>query len=115
MKTVSEHIEHIKGKPHHVRKNITFVIAASVTAVVALAWLVGSVSSGMFILKPTSFAEITQQKSIETVDRVTADSENLAGAAAALGVKDTSAHIQIVDTTPATPSVKKVEQTTIPF
>ena len=115
MKTVFEHIEHIKGKPHHIRKSIAFGTAAGGTALIAFVWLVASVSTGRFALKPTSFADIAnQQESVEVVGPESS-SENLAGVAAALGSKDTTPRIQIVDTASSTRPVKKPEQTTIPF
>src|SRR3989344_6676324 len=112
MKTVFEHIEHIKGKPHHIRKNIAFATAMGGTALIAFIWLVGNVSAGTFALKPTSFADIANQKgTIETVSPN--GSENLAGAAAAFESKDTTPRIQIVDTASSTRPAKKPEQTTI--
>ena len=115
MKTIFDHIERVKGKPHHVRKRVAFGTAAALTAVVALAWLVGTVGSGTFALKPTSFAD-----SAGVAGAVTTSSSNgsqgLAGAAAAPVLNDASApaHIEIVDTAPKTPA-KKAEQTVIPF
>ena len=115
MKTVFEHIEHIKDKPHHIRKNIAFATAAGATALIAFVWLAASVSTGVFALKPTSFADIANQKEAVEVVGPGNGSENLAGAAAALGPKDTPPRIQIVDTASSTRPGKKPEQTTIPF
>lgn len=120
MKTVSQHIEHIKSKPHHVRKRIAFGAAAVITAVVALVWLVGSLATGAFALKPTSFAQSTGQENPTVTD---SENENhpavggITGAAAALQNEDesTSAHIEIVDTTPSKAQTKKAEPTVIPF
>ena len=115
MKTVFEHIEHIKGKPHHIRKNIAFATAMGGTALIAFVWLVGNVSAGTFALKPTSFADIVNQKGTVEIVGPENGPENLAGAAAALDSKDTTPRIQIVDTASSTRPVKKAEQTTIPF
>ena len=114
MKTVFEHIEHIKGKPHHIRKNIAFATAMGGTALIAFVWLVGNVSAGTFALKPTSFADLAgQQPTVETVSPNA--NSGIAGAAAALDSKDTTPRIQIVDTASSTRPAKKPEQTTIPF
>lgn len=114
MKTVSQHIEQIKSRPHHVRKRVAFGTAAVITAVIALAWLVGSVSTGVFALKPTSFADSAGQESVVVVGNENG-STNLAGVAATLSSPDAPAHIEIVDTTPPKAQTKKAEPTTIPF
>lgn len=114
MKTVFEHIEHIKGKPHHIRKRIAFTTAAAGTGIIALVWLVGSISLGVFALKDNSFADTTGQSPAVTTDN-TADASNLAGAASALESASAPAHIEIVNTTPSISGQKKAEQTTIPF
>lgn len=117
MKTVFEHIEHVKGKPHHIRKRVAFAAATGGAMVIALVWLVGSLSLGVFAIQDNSFADAVGQGGIETTSGASKSSgpQNLAGAAAALLIKDTKPHIEIVDTTPSTPADKKVEQTTIPF
>ncbi len=118
MKTVSEHVEHIKGKPHHIRKRIAFTAAASGAIVIALVWFVGNISLGAFALGDTSFADAVGQGNIETMSNENgsrpADS-GIAGVAAALQSANAPAHIEIVDTASSTRSIKKAEQTTIPF
>ncbi|KKW44092.1 hypothetical protein A3J11_00245 [Candidatus Kaiserbacteria bacterium RIFCSPLOWO2_02_FULL_55_12] len=112
MKTVFEHIEHVKGKPHHIRKKVAFTAAVVVTAFIALVWLVGSLSLGAFALEGSSFADATEQGKIDVTN--TADTTSaLAGAAAALQKEDAPARIEIVDTAP--PKQKKAEPTVIPF
>ena len=109
MKTVFEHIEHVKGKPHHIRKKVALTAATVITAVIALIWLVGSLSVGTFALKESSFADATRAIDVPN----TADSaSNLAGAAAVLN-DETPVRIEIVDTSP--PRQKKPEPTVIPF
>lgn len=116
MKTVFEHIEHIKGKPHNIRKQIAFGTAAICTAVIALAWLVGSIGTGTFALKDTSFAQSTGERVSPTASGDDS-SEQLAGigAASALQSADAPARIEIIDSDSSASSPKKVEQTTIPF
>lgn len=113
MKTVFEHIEYVKGKPHHVRKGIAFSAATGCTALVAFVWLAGSLWSGAFALKSSSFADSARQ-SPETVVYDSGKS-GLAGVAAALpAAENAPAHIEIVDAASST-SEKKAEQTIIPF
>jgi small neutral amino acid transporter SnatA (MarC family) len=115
MKTVSQHIEHIKGKPHHVRKRVAFTVAGSATVLIALVWLVGSVSLGAFAITGSSFADSAGQSSVVTTGSADTSTPGLAGAAAASASDNSPAHIEIVDTTPSTPQEKKAEQTLIPF
>ena len=116
MKTIFDHIEHIKGKPHHVRKRLAFGAAAVGAGLIALVWLVGSVSSGVFALKDTSFAD-SVGAGVAITTQSGNNSQGLAGAAAApvLNEANVPAHIEIVDTTPPKAQTKKAEQTVIPF
>lgn len=113
MKTVFQHIEHVKGKPHHIRKRVAFTAAGALTGLVALVWLVGNLSLGTFAISGSTFADaVGKVPKIETTSQAL---PGLAGAAAAFdaGAKE-PAHIVIVDTKPAVIE-KKVEQTVIPF
>ncbi len=115
MKTVFAHIEHIKGKPHHVRRQIAFTAAAGGAGLIGLVWLVGSLSFGSFAIQGSSFADSAGQSPVITTDGVSGN-QNLAGASAASQDKDAPAHIEIVDTTAtAKSSGKQTERTTIPF
>jgi hypothetical protein len=118
MKTVFEHIKHVKGKPHHIRKRIAFTVAVSVTAFVALVWLVGSFSFGAFAIAGTSFADSAGQGSVVATGNDNG-SQNLAGAAAgisgALSSTSGPARIEIIDAASTTAGQKKAEQTVIPF
>ena len=113
MKTIFEHIEHVKGKPHHIRKRVAFTAAASGAALVTLVWFIGNVSSGSFALGDSSFADMVNQGDIETTSGNPVTS-GIAGVAAAIQGANAPAHIEIVDTASSTP-MKKAEQTTIPF
>ena len=117
MKNIFDHIEHIKGKPHHVRKQVAVATAAFGSALVALVWFVGSYASGTFAIQGSNFALSTGQENTVVKVSDTGESQNLAGvgAAAALQGANTSAHIEIVDTNAATSSAAQAEQTTLPF
>ncbi len=116
MKTVSQHIEHIKSKPHHVRKRVAFGAAAVGTSVIALVWLVSSLGSGVFALKDTSFAQSTGQENMLATEGNSAVGA-VAGAAAAPALESANApaRIEVIDTASSTRQSKKAEQTTIPF
>jgi len=115
MKTVFDHIDHIKGQPHHIRKQVAFASAGALTIVIALTWFVGSLATGTFAIRDTSFTSSGQ------IAPVTADggaNQNLAGAGAAAALPQNAnvpAHIEIIDATPAASSERQAEQTTIPF
>lgn len=117
MKTIFEHIEHARKKPHHVRKRIAFAAAAACSAFIALVWLVGSFSLGAFAIKGSTFADSTGQSPIVTVaeNEVRSANGGIAGAAAALPDTNAPAHITIIDTTASTSAKNTAEQTTIPF
>lgn len=116
MKTFLEHIEHAKTKPHHVRKRITFAIAGGASALIALIWFVGSISAGSFAIQGSSFADSSNGPAITTDGSSDNSTSGVAGAAAALQQDaNAPAHIEIIDTSPATSSGKRAEQTTIPF
>ncbi|MDP2652295.1 MAG: hypothetical protein Q8O94_04105 [bacterium] len=116
MKTILEHVEYARSKPHHIRKRIAFGIAGGMSALVALVWFVGNLSFGTFAIQGSTFADSTGGEPVITTDGTTKNSASgLAGAAAALPDEDVPAHIEIVDTTPKTPAKNTAEQTTIPF
>ena len=118
MKNIFEHIEQVKGKPHHIRKRVAFTVAAAGTAIVALVWLVGSLSLGAFAIQGNSFAESTGQESV-----IATDSNNdsfpanggIAGAAAALPSANAPARIEIINAASSNSGQKKTERTIIPF
>jgi len=118
MKNVFEHIENAKGKPHHIKKRIVFVSAGIGTALVALVWVAGALSTGAFAIRGSNFADSTTQEPVVIVggDTTGTVGSGLAGAAAALEKnQEAPAHIEIVDTSTSTPQSKQAEQTTIPF
>lgn len=114
MKNIFEHIEKIKEKPHHIRKQITFSSAVVGAVAIALVWVIGSVSTGSFAIRESSFADITGSSAAEVVgdDRSAA---GIAGVAAAISDTSAPAHIEIVDTSSSTSSSKQAEQNIIPF
>lgn len=114
MKTIFDHIEHVKGKPHHIRKRVAFGAAASGTALIALVWFVQSISSSTFALKSTSFADSTREESV-VVTAADRGNQNVAGAAAALQDASAPAHIEIVDVVSSTQKPTPIERTIIPF
>ena len=118
MRTIFDHIERVKGQPHHIRKQVAFGAAGGATALIALVWFVHAISTGAWAIKDTSFADISGQDNIVTTG---ADNGNqdLSGATAAAAAAFTNtsapAHIEIVDTSSSTQKVQQPEQTTLPF
>src|SRR5450756_2501965 len=100
MKTIPEHIEYVKGKPHHVRRRIAFGIAGVGAGIIAFVWLSSSIATGAFAVQGSSFADATGQGNVE----VTGGTNNshpavsgIAGAAAALPAVNAPSHIEIID------------------
>jgi len=114
MKTLFEHIEHIQGKPHHVRKQIAFAAAGLGSALIALVWFAGSIATGAFALNGGSVALNADQGSSTT--EASDIGGQVAGAAAAVSSPDAPAHIEIIDTSaPSVPAKKPSDQTILPF
>ncbi|MFH1178205.1 MAG: hypothetical protein V1711_00555 [bacterium] len=114
MKTIFEHIEYTKGKPHHIRKKITFMVAVIGTAIIATIWFFGTLSSGTFALQGNTFAESIGEES-KTETGVGSDPKGVAGAAAAFLQEQAPAHIEIIDLSTPTNKEKQSEQTILPF
>ncbi|MFA6408383.1 MAG: hypothetical protein WCW36_02880 [Candidatus Paceibacterota bacterium] len=112
MKTFFDHIEHIKGKPRHIRKQIAFGAATFGSAMIALVWFIGSLATGAFAMHSSDFAIPTEQENTVATKSVTGS--GIAGAAAAIQDAKAPVHIEIVDTA-ASPAKSQSEQTTIPF
>ena len=111
MKILLKHIDRIKEKPHHVRKQVAFAAAGTITALIAIFWVATSLATGAFALKDTSFADATGGSAGLAASG--SEAENLAGAAAAFGAPPAPARIEIVDA--ASSTGKKPEPTIIPF
>lgn len=115
MRTVFQHIEHVQAQPHHIRRRVAFGAAAAGTAIIALAWLAGSIGTGAFALKNTSFAGNAGEAETSIIPG-DAGLQNLAGTAAAVQSNASGpARIEIVDTGVPAVSGKKTEQTILPF
>lgn len=115
MKTLVQHVEHVRGKPEHIRKQVAFAVAAAATAVVALVWFLSTVTAGVFAIQGSSFAESTSgNTNVAAVGP--SDSSLLGAASAALGFPQAEpAHIVIVDASTSTPKAEKHDPTVIPF
>jgi hypothetical protein len=114
MKNVFEHIEHVKGKPHHVRRRVAVAGATVGSAMIALVWLVSSVMTGAFAIEGSTFALSTGQEGAFATTSASG-TEGLAGAAAAVSGSSGKARIEIVDTTPPPVPSKQSDKTMLPF
>ncbi len=115
MKTIFEHIEYVKGKPHHIRKRIAFTIAVLGSTLVAFVWLVSSFANGSFVIKGSTFAMATEKgKAIAKTSNSSNQGLAAVGATSALQNRNEPARIEIVDTTPNTRQ-KNSEKTILPF
>ncbi|MFI5260600.1 MAG: hypothetical protein ACHQU0_02290 [Candidatus Paceibacteria bacterium] len=116
MKNVLEHIDHIKGKPHHIRKRVALGVAAGTSAFIGLLWFGVSFATGSFAIQGSDFSMASGQAATVTTVDASGNQQNLAGADAASILQPTAdapAHIEIVDTTPAAPA--KSDPTILPF
>ncbi len=111
MKSLFEHIEYVKGQPHHIRKKVVIGASAGIAGVIALVWLTGSFATGSFAISGSSFDTPAPAQGSTA-------SSALAGAASALPQTGDSvpAHIEIVDSSSSTSAKPpQTQQTVIPF
>ncbi len=108
---ISATLTRVREKPHHVRRQIALVLAAGLTALIAIVWFVGNVAMGSYALSSGSFASSGKT---ETAPPASALSDLLGAAGAALR-DNTPAHIEIVDATAAEGKTTAAEPTIIPF
>ncbi len=94
MATLTQHVDTLRAKPHHVRERIAFLAAAGVCAVVAVAWLAALSMSGSLSLK----TDDTVAPDANTPALTTSNFSQLLGAAgAALGATSTDPAIKVID------------------
>ena len=110
---IERHIENVKGKPHHVRKQVAFTSAAGIALFIGLVWFAYSAQTGVFAIKGSSFADATKATDPTYVDAQGGSNDGLAGAAAAVQDDSGAVRLNVVDKTP--PKPVQMEQTTIPF
>ena len=116
MKTIFDHIAYVQAKPHHIRKKVAFGIAAAASTLIALVWVMGNAATGGFAIQGSNFAMSNGDEGNTIATTSVSDSQNLAGAGAAAALQNTNvpAHIEVVDTMPAT-KVVKPDPTVLPF
>ena len=121
MAAVTEHLERLRAKPHHVRRQIAFSASVVITALVAVGWMGAMVSSPKFAIdqRPTEGDEVDFGSAI--TDTRSNFSDLVGAAGAALGASSSPAAITVVDTkTRSTLDVPRhnyndTKETVIPF
>jgi hypothetical protein len=115
MKPLSHHLHTVRQQPPHVRKQVTFTLAAGATALIALVWLVASLSTGAWRIEGASFATQSAQQPAAT-GAGAGSAALLGGAAAALTASSSASRLEVVgnahETPPAPPAA---EPTVVPF
>ncbi|HYF29469.1 MAG TPA: hypothetical protein VEA36_03855, partial [Candidatus Paceibacterota bacterium] len=107
MAALSEHLERIREKPHHVRRQIAFGTSLTITALVAIGWVGALVSTPKLAIDPNLADE---ELSLANAPTMTGGSfSELVGAAgAAFGATTSPAKVMVVDTkTSSTLDVKR--------
>ncbi|MGH7175282.1 MAG: hypothetical protein ACREGR_02915 [Minisyncoccia bacterium] len=118
MKTLGHHISVVRSKPAHVRKQVAFALAAGATALIALIWLVASLSAGSFHIADSSFADAESAPAAGTAS--SASNTSLLGAAlSAFSAAPAPAQLEVVGASASAtaPSAASAEDTRtfIPF
>lgn len=97
MAAVSEHLERLRAKPHHVRRQIALGTSVLLTALVAVGWLGALASSPKFALNPRPAGEDVNMQ--EALTETRSNFSDLMGAAgAAIGATSSPARVIVVDT-----------------
>ena len=120
MAAIFEHLERLRAKPHHVRRQIALGTSVAVTALVAVGWLGALASSPKFALNPETAGDGVDMQSAVTETRSNF-SELVGAAGAAFGATSSPAQVIVVDTkTRSTLDVPRdnyndTRETVIPF
>ena len=120
MAAVTEHLERLRAKPHHVRRQIAFGTSVAITALVAVGWMGALVSSPKLAIEQRTTEEDMNFGSAMT-DTRSNFSELVGAAGAAFGASSSPAQITVVDTkTRSTLDVPRdnyndTKETVIPF
>lgn len=116
MKTISQHLARVQQQPHHLRQKTMFAAAGIGTAIIALVWFIGSLATGAFAIQTGPIANEFTGATSTSNQQAKIPANSVAGAASAFSnTNNTPAHIEIVNTTPASSSTPQAEPTTIPF
>ena len=117
MRSVFEHVDRVRAKPHHIRRRVALGGAGTLTGLIAVVWLGASLATGTFALKGSNFAEMTGAAPGERARAAAAGAT--AGAAAATESRpDAPAHVEVVPSgagVPAPTPAPPVGPTIIPF
>jgi hypothetical protein len=112
MKKIQDLVEHMRSKPHHIRKRYAMGISGGITGVIALFWLVTSTTSGTFAIN-------TPKAGTATIATETPSSAAAAAAEATFSAPEASApSLDIVKSdapAEATTSPKDQDPSVIPF
>lgn len=115
---LTEHIHSLRQKPAHVRERIAVLASGSITALVAVGWVVALGSSGSLAVAGKSVGEgVTPPTEVKEVfTEGSSQFSNMLGAAgAAFGGATTSSSVQVVDVAASSTLEAAEEATVIPF
>jgi hypothetical protein len=119
MAALSEHLERLRAKPHHVRRQIALGSSLAITGLVAIGWMGALVSTPKLAITSGTESNVNFQEAL--TDTGSNFSELLGAAGAAFGASTSPAKISVVDTktssTMETPrdNHNDTKETVIPF
>ena len=100
MRTLFQHIDRVRERPHHVRRRIAFGTAGVAAGAVALVWLGTSLATGAFQIQGSDFAQATGAEPADTTSGNGSDTSGVAAAAAASLDTNAPAHLEVVPAAP---------------
>lgn len=118
MARITEHLDTLRAKPHHVRRRIALGSSVAITTLVVVGWIGAMASSDRFALTPIETP--TDGTEAAFANSATNFSQLMGAAGAALGASSTST-VEVVDTQTRTTLPKDPEnfnntrQSTISF
>jgi hypothetical protein len=121
---MKQHVERLRTKAPHVRRNIAFVFSAGVTAIIAVAWFGALAATGTFSLETNASrgndATIAQNNNLhDAVTNAKTNFNQLLGAAGIASSTSTPTSLTIIETASSSTldnsQVVQQDQTVIPF
>ncbi len=104
------HIDTARRQPHHVRKQIAYVVAGAGAGLIAFIWIGFSLAMNSFALSgPTSFGQ-----GAPAVENASGAQLAAVGAALPSAAESSKPRIEIVDAAPAVSGIQS-EKTYLPF
>jgi len=114
MRTVFQHIDRVRERPHHVRSRIAFGTAGVIAAAIGVVWLGTSLATGAFAIQGATFADANGAAPLKVAE--TGSGTGVAAVAVGTTASEpVSAPIEVIPVTPKPTTKAAPGPTVIPF